>query len=123
VLSGRATFAGRSAVRSWLTGVLKHKIVDAVRRDVRLESLGDQVDDDGPQALASAEPGPDEVAEQRQRLARTLERLDALPSSLRDVMQRRFLDDEPTDAVCRALGLTETNLFVRIHRARRQLAV
>ena len=28
VLSGRATFAGRAALRSWLTAVLKHKIVE-----------------------------------------------------------------------------------------------
>ena len=36
VLSGRAAFAGRAALRSWLTAVLKHKIVDAVRRHAAL---------------------------------------------------------------------------------------
>ena len=34
VLSGRAVFAGRAALRSWLTAVLKNKIVDMVRRSV-----------------------------------------------------------------------------------------
>src|SRR3954463_9913511 len=42
VLSGRAAFAGRSALRSWLTGVLKHKIVDLVRRRPALESIDDE---------------------------------------------------------------------------------
>ena len=32
VLSGRAVFSGRAALRSWLTAVLKHKIVDSLRR-------------------------------------------------------------------------------------------
>ena len=32
VLSGRAAFAGRSALKSWLTAILKNKIVDLVRQ-------------------------------------------------------------------------------------------
>ena len=31
-LAGEASFAGRSNLRTWLTGILKHKIVDAIRR-------------------------------------------------------------------------------------------
>jgi RNA polymerase sigma-70 factor (ECF subfamily) len=31
-LGGEASFAGRSNLRTWLTGILKHKIVDAIRR-------------------------------------------------------------------------------------------
>src|SRR6185295_11690800 len=47
VLSGRATFAGRAALRSWLTAVLKHKIVDTMRRSPLHESLADADDADG----------------------------------------------------------------------------
>jgi RNA polymerase sigma-70 factor (ECF subfamily) len=36
-------------------------------------------------------------------------------------MRLRVLDDQPTEAVCRELGISEENLFVRIHRARKQL--
>ncbi|MGZ5251187.1 MAG: sigma-70 family RNA polymerase sigma factor, partial [Caldimonas sp.] len=39
VLTGRASFAGRAALRSWLTAVLKNKIVDALRRSPSHESL------------------------------------------------------------------------------------
>src|SRR4051812_43374248 len=59
VLSGRAAFAGRAALRSWLTAVLKHKIVDAVRRHARFDSLDDAVDDQGALAIESQQPGPD----------------------------------------------------------------
>lgn len=34
-LAGQAGFAGRSNLRTWLTGILKHKIVDAIRRQAR----------------------------------------------------------------------------------------
>ena len=42
VLAGRAAFGGRSALRSWLTGILKHKIVDLVRRDAEKRNRRDR---------------------------------------------------------------------------------
>jgi len=122
VLSGRAAFGGRAALRSWLTAVLKHKIVDQLRRQKGHEPLdGDETTGEAA-AVATLEPGPEEIAEQRERLARTLERIEALPHNLREVIRLRVLDEQPTDVVCARLGISEDNLFVRMHRARRQLA-
>ena len=121
VLSGRAAFAGRSALKSWLTAILKNKIVDLVRQRARTDSLDLDNEDEGAYAIASPDPQPDEIAEQRQRLAQTLERIDALPESLREVVRLRILQDEPAEQVCAALSISEDNLFVRLHRARRQL--
>ena len=121
VLSGRAAFAGRSALRSWLTAILKHKIVDLVRQRAGTDSLDTESDDEGAMAIACPAPRPDEVAEQRELLAQTLQRIDALPASLRDVMQLRVLQDQSTEAVCEKLAISEENLFVRLHRARKQL--
>ena len=42
VISGRAVFGGRAALRSWLTAVLKNKIVDSLRRLDHHESLDDE---------------------------------------------------------------------------------
>ena len=124
VLSGRATFAGRAALRSWLTAVLKHKIVDTIRRRARFDPLDaeDGSADSAALSVASREPGPEEIAEQRQRLERALERIETLPDGLRDAIRLRALDDEPTASVCATLGITEENLFVRMHRARKHLA-
>jgi RNA polymerase sigma-70 factor, ECF subfamily len=121
VLRGRAAFAGASALRSWLTGVLKHKIVDLVRQRRAMESLDDAEGDAEIQALQCPRPQPEELAEQRQRLRRTLQRIDALPPGLRDVVRLRVLNDQPTEQVCQALQISEENLFVRLHRARKQL--
>ncbi|HZE92527.1 MAG TPA: sigma-70 family RNA polymerase sigma factor [Rhizobacter sp.] len=121
VLCGRAEFAGRSALRSWLTAILKHKIVDLVRQRAGLDSLDDAALEDASSAMQCPQPQPDAVAEQRQLLANALARIDALPASLRDVMQLRVIQEQPTAAVCRALSISEDNLFVRLHRARKQL--
>jgi RNA polymerase sigma-70 factor (ECF subfamily) len=125
VLSGRAVFAGRAALRSWLTAVLKHKIVDSVRRNAGTDSLAEAFghDDDGATAceIECPQPRPDQIAEQHQLLMLALRRIEALPAGLRDAMRLRVLEEQSTDEVCRALGISEENLFVRIHRARKQL--
>ncbi|MDP9044099.1 MAG: sigma-70 family RNA polymerase sigma factor [Pseudomonadota bacterium] len=126
VLSGRAVFAGRSALRSWLVAVLKHKIVDSVRRSAGTDSLDAGWSDEEEMSSSAFEPAcprprPDQLAEQHQLLVRTLARIDALPPGLRDAIRLRVLEELPTEAVCRQLGISEDNLFVRIHRARQRL--
>jgi len=126
VASGRAQFGGRSALRSWLVAILKHKIVDLIRQRSGHDSIDAASDDaDGdssPLELECPQPRPDEVAEQRQRLARTMARIGELPETLRRAVELRLLRDESTEEVCQALQISEQNLFVRLHRARRVLA-
>lgn len=127
VVSGRAAFAGRSALRSWLVGILKHKIVDLVRQRSGHDSLdgtglAEHDDDDTAMDIESPLPGPQDVAEQRQRLRHTLARIQALPASLRRVVEMRLLHERSSSDVCQALQISEQNLFVRLHRARRALA-
>ncbi len=129
VVTGRAEFGGRSALRSWLIAILKHKIVDLVRQRAGHDSLDQGHADDssdehsspGPEFVCP-QPRPDEVAEQRQRLHRTLRRITELPATLRQVIELRVLQDRSTEDVCRTLAISEQNLFVRLHRARRVLS-
>ena len=122
VLAGRARFAGRAALRSWLTAVLKNKIVDVLRRSHPHEAFDDDDGGDGAVSrIASAEPRPDEIAEQRQALARALAGIERLPPTLREAMRQRIVEDRSTASVCAELGISEENLFVRVHRARKQL--
>ncbi len=126
--AANAGFAGRGALRSWLVGILKHKIVDLVRKRSGHESLdaGSDVDDEGgkPSAHAALEcplPRPDQVAEHRQRLAQTMRRIAALPPKLKQVVELRLLHERSSAEVCDALRISEQNLFVRLHRARQAL--
>jgi RNA polymerase sigma-70 factor (ECF subfamily) len=120
VMTGRASFGGRSAPRSWLVAILRHKIVDLVRERSGHDSL-DTCDVDDELTLPCPQARPDEVAEQRELLSSTLARIAALPSGLRDAMQLRVLRDQTSEVVCRMLGISEQNLFVRMHRARAAL--
>ncbi len=134
VLSGRAAFAGRSALRSWLTAILKHKIVDLVRQRAGVDGARntqslDRLDPDGEPGdghaaldCASAAPQPDEIAEQRELLALALKRIEALPAILREAITLRVLHDQPSAVVCTTLDITENNLFQRLFRARQLLA-
>lgn len=121
VLCGRAVFSGRAALRSWLTAVLKNKIVDGLRRVEHHDVLDDEHGDNAGHAVACPQPRPDEVFEQREALARALEGIERLPATLRDAMRLRVIEERSTASVCAELGISEENLFVRVHRARKQL--
>ena len=126
VMSGRANFEGRAALRSWLTAILKFKVVDIIRSRARYGSYDcfdhdEEVEGTGIEQLVCDSPGPQEVAEQRELLGQTLKRINVLPRGLRDVMQFRVLQDESSQEVCERLQISEASLFVRLHRARKQL--
>ena len=124
VATGRAAFGGRSALRTWLVGILKHKIVDLVRERAAHEPLADADDAgfSGTASLVSAQPGPDDLVACRQRLALAMARLETLTPGVRQAFELRVLQERSTEEVCSALAITEDNLFVRLHRARRALA-
>ena len=121
VISGKACFSGKSALRSWLTGVLKHKIVDTIRQRARYDSLDATDDDDRASEIVCGQAGPEEQLQHREALRHALQRIEELPAALRDVMQFRVLQDESCEDVCERLQITESSLFVRLHRARKQL--
>lgn len=125
VLRGRARFAGRSALRSWLVGILKNKLVDLIRDRVRYTALDADEDDSDAWSIqqVSGDPGPDDLADQRERLALVMARIAQLPDGLREAMELRVLNDEPTEVVCERLGISQDNLFVRLHRARKHLII
>jgi RNA polymerase sigma-70 factor, ECF subfamily len=119
-LAGEAGFSGRSSLRTWLTGILKHKIVDAMRRTSReLDALfvGDGHWRDPPATWDD----PDRALEQKQffvALEMCLERLPA--RTARAFLMREHLGLE-TEEICKELGITSTNCWVMLYRARMTL--
>jgi len=122
VVSGRAEFAGRSALRTWLAGILKHKLIDLVRQRSGLGSLDADLEGEACQALECPQPRPDKLAEQRQTVRQVLHCIANLPQSLRDVMELRVLQEQSTAQVCKTLAITENNLFQRLFKARQSLS-
>ncbi|RPH64221.1 MAG: sigma-70 family RNA polymerase sigma factor [Burkholderiales bacterium] len=130
-LSNPASFQGQSALRTWLIGILNHKIQDTFRREGRYVPVADSTrtdegSDDGLDRLAFAQmDGADDpaqhVANARLRDA-LLGEIEALPATLKDVFVMQVLEGRGTSDVCRRLGITEANCWVRLHRARKRLS-
>jgi RNA polymerase sigma-70 factor, ECF subfamily len=123
VIAGQARFEQRSSLRTWLVAILKHKIVDAVRMRAGECSLDAMSEGDAPSALPALadHADPSTLAEQRQVLRRTLSRLEALPAPLRRVFEMHVLLGHSTAEVCGAMDITPGNLWVRVHRVRKEL--
>ena len=127
-LAGAAGFAGRSNLRTWLTGILKHKIVDAVRRQTREttafseEDFNSLFDERGHWIdMPAAWPDPDASLEQKQFFAALEECLARLPAKTAQVfMMREHLGFETVD-ICKELAVTPTHCWVLLYRARMSL--
>ncbi len=126
-VAGLGNFHGGSALRTWLIGILNHKIQDSFRREGRYVRLHDEADALGEDAMVLAGTGREYsdpfALVARRRLGQALDgEIDALPPSLREVFRLQVLEDTPTAEVSRRLHISEGNVWVRLHRARKRLA-
>lgn len=135
-LRGSDKFAGRAAYRSWVFAILRHKIADQLRAQVRYASQPaadhpepDPVVDEMFEATghwtADAAPsnwGDPHAALQDAQFWRVFEAcLDHLPGQqARLFMMREFVELDSHE-ICSAAGVTTSNLNVSLHRARLRL--
>ncbi len=132
-LKARDRFSGRSSDRTWLVGILRHKICDHLRRVCRerpahndrtasandLEAWDDSVlwvHDVAGECLQPSRRM--ELAEFRQALERAMGKL---PPRIAQVFQLYEVEERPNREVCDRLKISESNLWVMLHRARKQL--
>lgn len=128
-LAGQSGFAGRSAMRTWLTGILKHKIIDAIRRSSREVASGDGDEGGADMDALFADDGhwqdrpttwgdPDRSLTELEFFRVLEDCLARLPEkTARVFMMREHLGVE-TDEICKELGITATNCWVMLYRAR-----
>lgn len=133
-LESRSSFAGKSAPRTWLTSILRFKLIDALRRqsrEVLTESFEDTLDDSDIDALFDASghwqhairewSGPEQelVAKQFwevfERCSQVMPRRTAMAFVMREVIGMEIAD------ICNNLGITATNCSVLLYRARMSL--
>jgi len=133
-LASERSFAGRSNLRTWLTGILKHKIVDAIRKAGRepvLEEAQVEAELEDFNALFKANAhwqerpaawqDPDAALEQKQFFAVLEDCLRGLPErTARAFMMREHLG-LATGEICQELGVTPTHCWVLLYRARMAL--
>ncbi|MES2951080.1 MAG: sigma-70 family RNA polymerase sigma factor [Pseudomonadota bacterium] len=129
------SFGNRSQLKTWLVGILKHKVVDALRHHHREISGLDNSEDDNTdplEAIAFKADGhfveqpadwgnPEQQASSQQFFAI----LEVCAAKLPAAQGRLFLMREwlelSSDEICKELQLTPTNLYVQLHRARLRL--
>lgn len=125
-------FEGRSQLRTWLTAILKHKIIDLVRSRSRgLPANTVSLDADPGEAAFTSQGGwidppadwglPDAALESQQfwrvyqECCLRMPERHALVYSMREVM------DLPSDEICKKLDISMSNLHVILFRARLSL--
>lgn len=132
-LKAQKHFAGSSPERTWLIGILKHKIVDWIRKESRerpideieaLDSLpGNPFDSKGHWRVGPHDwqVNPEKILEQKEFRGVLRACLAHLPVRLRSAFSLRELEQENTEEICKVLGVTPTNLWVMLYRARLSL--
>ena len=134
-LSGVDSFSGQSTVRTWLTGILKFKVIDFQRAVIseRARTVSATADDD------SADPEwfdklfdetghwkeqfsdwqtPDNALEQKQFFEAFEHCMDKLPESARRVFFQREVMGNETEEICKDEAISSSNCWVILHRAR-----
>ncbi|MEO6036030.1 MAG: sigma-70 family RNA polymerase sigma factor [Verrucomicrobiota bacterium] len=138
-LKGRKTFAGRSAEKSWLVGILKNKICDHFRKASRETSFTDlefNQDEDNDRMTAEGmhkdawihrlgpvewSPNPGAALDNEVFWKTFHECSNKLPKNVCAVFFMRELDGLESKEVCATLNISEANLWVMLHRARMAL--
>jgi RNA polymerase sigma-70 factor (TIGR02943 family) len=129
-------FEGKSSERTWLTAILKNKIIDVYRKKSSVvpstlltDSERDQNDffnaEDGhwntqyaPKPIGFEDSNPLENKELKGILKQCMEKLPPLWLS---VFTMKHIDDETSDSVCAELKLSSSNFWVIIHRTKLNL--
>lgn len=125
----RTSFRGDCSLRTWLTTILKNRIVDFLRRQWREQPLetSAQVDEDfeplfdetGHWAqIPSETPDPAQLCEQDDFLGAVRMCVEKLPQRIAQVFVLREVFGSDTSELCKELGLTTSNVWVQLYRAR-----
>lgn len=119
-------FQGDSQAKTWLIGILRHKVMDHFRsksrRKAAQETLGSHQELSGEETHDFARKrwgSSPESAFTEQEFWVVFERCKGnLPEHLREAFVLREIEDLETKQICDILGVKSSNLAVRIHRAR-----
>lgn len=128
-LQGWENFAAASSERTWLIGILRHKILDFFRKD----PCGEEADDrtwrteyfdkkrhwKDPTSNWKADPAT--LAQNHEFWQVLRDCLKELSKVMAEAFILRELEGMTSEEVCKHLEISQTNLWVRLHRARLQL--
>jgi RNA polymerase sigma-70 factor (ECF subfamily) len=139
-LKAKESFKGISTEKTWLTSILKRKIIDVYRKkstskESSIQDFGEGLSEDsffrseapfkghwkegqGPHSNSLLPEGEIENNELREILEKCIS---LLPENLASVFVMKMIDEAPSDEICKELNITPSNVWVMMHRARLKL--
>ena len=123
-------FKGRSSEKTWLFGILKHKVIDHYRKNKSTILAQDLVNDpDNLDAFFNAKgawqtlpahwrTNPGKAQETKEFLDHFYQCLSELPQRSADAFVFREIDGLSTEEICNHLDITANNCWVILYRAR-----
>jgi RNA polymerase sigma-70 factor (ECF subfamily) len=106
-------FGGRASLRTWLTGILLHKIHDGYRHYAR------EIPHDGAELPEAVDALTPDLALHGKRLwSAFAAAITQLPRRQAQALVMREIEGKETAELCRALGVSPANLWVLLHRAK-----
>ncbi len=145
VIEGLDRFEGRSSLPTWIFGILIHKAKDRGVREKRHTTFSafESYDDDHNEVIDPSrfqqcgewaghwafppQPWDDQTPEKllasQQEVTAMQKAVEALPATLKEVLILRYIEGVESKEICELLKITETNLYVRLHRARERVRV
>jgi RNA polymerase sigma-70 factor (ECF subfamily) len=134
VLEGAHQFAGRSQLKTWVIGILRHKMIDQLRRfsrevstDAASETAEDEIFDtiyaeSGGRIEPPRDWGNPEESFARAEFFDILEVcVENLPATLARIFMMREWLELDTAEICKELGINRAHCFVLLYRARIRL--
>ena len=131
-LKAKDNFKGLASERTWLISILKRKIIDHYRKinsakgkaEVKMnfytdgDREGEWIEERAPSNWNSEI----EKVIENSELSEAIEMcIDDLPEKYEMVFRMKTIQQFETEEICKELGITSSNLWVIIHRARTQL--
>ena len=114
-LESLESFNGRATLRTWLTGILLHKIHDGFRRATRHEAAEGEM----PEPVEWLTP--DHALHVKRLCGAFVDAVKKLPDRQAKAFLMGEIEGSPTDRICRELGVSRSNAWVLIHRAKAAL--
>jgi RNA polymerase sigma-70 factor (ECF subfamily) len=144
VIDGLKHFEGRSSLSTWMFSILIHKAKDRGVREskhINFSALESYDEEGGEEAVDPSrfhasgelaghwamppqpwdEQTPERLLASKQAFAALSQAMEALPRGLREVLMLKDVEELDSDEICERLAITETNLYVRLHRARERV--
>jgi RNA polymerase sigma-70 factor (ECF subfamily) len=130
----RTSYSGRASEKTWLTGILKHKIIDFIRKQVReltvndINALSDAAGNSSSDELFDARGhwlhppqdwgDPDKALQNHQFIEIFAHCLERQQPAHAQIFSLKELAGQSIDEICKELDITATNCSVMLYRAR-----